>query len=74
MSMTLQRKFARNLRQIRNRRGLSQEELAERADLHRTYVSGLEREIRNPTLSVIEKIADALEVRPDELLAEKERD
>ena len=57
-----------NLQRLRRERGLSQEELAHRADLHQTYVSGIERGIRNPTVVVIDKIADALGAEPDELV------
>ncbi len=54
--------FAKSLRQWRTRRGLSQEELAERADLHRTYISDVERGARNLSLESINKLAAALEV------------
>jgi transcriptional regulator with XRE-family HTH domain len=49
---------------------LSQEGLAELSGLHRTYISGIERGVRNPTLSIILQIANALKVRPSELLCE----
>lgn len=48
--------------------GLSQEELAERAGIHRTYVSQLERGIKSPTLAVLMKIAKALGTRSSRLL------
>jgi len=54
--------FAASLRQWRYQRGLSQEQLAERADLHRTYISDIERGARNVSLESIEKLARALEV------------
>lgn len=47
---------------------LSQEDLAERAELHRTYVSTLERGLVNPTLETIEKVAAALEISISDLL------
>lgn len=50
------------VRAERVRRGLSQEELAERAGLDRTYISGLERGTRNPALTTQQKVASALGV------------
>ncbi len=60
--------FGKRLRQLRARRGLSQEELANRANLHRTYVSDCERGERNPSLVSIRALAQGLEVHPGELL------
>ena len=54
--------FASALKQWRSQRGLSQEELAERANLHRTYISDIERGARNVSLESINKLAGALEV------------
>lgn len=51
---------ARNLRRLRVRRGLSQESLAVDAGIDRTYVSGLERGLENPTVAVLERLATAL--------------
>ena len=52
--------FGRALRAAREARGLSQEGLADEADLDRTYVSGIERGERNPSLANLLKLADAL--------------
>ena len=52
-----------------NSRGWSQENLAFESGIHRTYISGVERGIRNPTVEVLAKIAAALGVPPAELLA-----
>lgn len=49
-------------------KGFSQEGLAFEADLHRTYVSGVERGVRNPTVIVIARLAFALGVKPAKLL------
>ena len=60
--------FAENVRANRLRLGLSQEELAERAGVHRTYVGMLERCEKNVTIYNIERIAQALSVEPSILL------
>ena len=56
------------LRQAREAAGLTQEELALRAGVHRTYVSLLERERKSPTVAVLSKLCLAIGVRPSELL------
>ncbi len=66
--MATQHPLGTNVRRIRERKGWSQEKLAEMAELDRTYVSGIERGIRNPTVGVIQRIADALGVPAAELL------
>lgn len=59
---------AENVRRLRREAGKSQEELAERADLHRTYVGSIERAERNLSLDNIERLALALGVEPAALL------
>jgi len=66
--MKPQQLFGNNVRRLRESKGWSQEDLAEKADLHRTYVSGIERGVRNPTLTIVFKLADALGVAPAVLL------
>jgi transcriptional regulator with XRE-family HTH domain len=66
--MDVRRRVGRNVRKFRGERGLSQEELAFECGLHRTYVSGVERGVRNPTVVVLEKIAKALKVAASRLL------
>ena len=61
-------RFGRRVHGLRRARGWSQEELAERAGLHRNYVGGVERGERNVSLVNIGKLAQALEVTPSELL------
>ena len=66
--MSALKKFGLRVRQLREARGWSQEQFAEAADLHRTYVSGIERGTRNPTLTVIIRLAAGLNISPSKLL------
>lgn len=67
MESNFKKLFGSAVRDWRGRLGISQEELAERADLHRTYVSDVERGARNLSLGSIEKLAQALEVSVSQL-------
>ena len=69
----LQKRFGKVVRRHREHLGVSQEELAYRANIHRTYVSMVERGIGNPTLSVIADLAKALETTLTELARDVER-
>jgi transcriptional regulator with XRE-family HTH domain len=60
-----------NVRRLRTKRGLSQEQLAFDAEIHLTYLGGIERGTRNPSLLVLVRIAKALSARPGELLVAK---
>ena len=64
------RQFAARLRALRHARGWSQEKLAEEADMHRTYLAGIERGVRNPSLRNLIKLARALRTPLAELFAE----
>ena len=57
------------VRELRRRRGLSQEDLAHASGLHPTYISGIERGLRNPTWRSIGRVCEALQVRISELAA-----
>ncbi len=67
-SISLRSILAENIRAFRKSRGISQEELADICDLHRTYIGSIEREERNVTLSTLEVLAEALGVSVVELL------
>ena len=68
--MDVRKRVGMNLKRLRQGVGLSQEELAFDSGLHRTYISGVERGVRNPTVLVLEEIAMALKVPAAELLEE----
>jgi transcriptional regulator with XRE-family HTH domain len=68
----LQQKFGPTLRSLREQSGLAQEKLAERANLHRTHLGLLERGERYPSLRAIEKLAEALGMKPHELVKSAE--
>jgi len=61
-------RLGRNVRRLREAEGWSQEDYADRAGIHRTYVSDIERGRRNPTITVVEKLALPLGVNVGSLL------
>lgn len=69
--MNKQELLGKKVRELREEKGWSQEDFAHASSLHRTYISGIERGVRNPTLTVIWQIANALEVLPCKLFEEK---
>lgn len=60
--------LAKNLRLARQRAGVSQEELADRAGVDRTYVSGIERGVRNPTIGIVARLAAQLNTTASDLI------
>ena len=60
--------FGKHLRQLREKKGLTQEELGDKANMHFTYIGQIERGLRNPSLINIHKLAKALNVSAGELL------
>ena len=65
--MAVQSRVSRNIQRIRRENDLSQEEVAHRADIHQTYLSGVEIGKRNPSILVVERIAKALGVDVSEI-------
>ena len=66
--MDIRHRLGKNVRRLREEKGWSQEDYADRAGIHRTYVSDIERGKRNPTITVVEKLAAPLGVRAGDLL------
>lgn len=66
--MDIRTRLGQNVRRLREANGWSQEDYADRAGIHRTYVSDIERGRRNPTISVVEKLAEPLGVTAGQLL------
>ncbi len=62
--------FGKNVREFREFRGWSQDKLSEESGLHRTYISGIERGFRNPTIEIVHKISVALQIQISDLFKE----
>ena len=60
--MEVRERVAKNVQRIRRERGMSQEDVAHLANVHQTYLSGVEGAKRNPSIGVLERIAKALKV------------
>jgi transcriptional regulator with XRE-family HTH domain len=71
--MTVEQALGDALRHTRERRGLSQEQLAGDAGLDRTYISLIERGQKSPTLRTLLRLADVLDVAPSKIVREMER-
>jgi transcriptional regulator with XRE-family HTH domain len=65
----IQQRLGANLRKLRTAKGWSQEQFAFEAGIHRTYISDLERGARNPTISVVQRLADCLGVGAGALIS-----
>ncbi len=68
--MDVRRRLGLNLKKLREEQGFSQESFADHCGLHRTYISGIERGVRNPTVLILDKIAKGLKVPAGQLLDE----
>ena len=66
--MDVRRRLATNMKRLRKMRGWSQERLADECGLDRTYISGIERMMRHPTITSVQKIVTALDTSFSELL------
>jgi transcriptional regulator with XRE-family HTH domain len=68
--MSIQSLLGLNVRLAREEKGWSQDRLSEESGLHRTYISGVERGVRNPTIEVVQQLANALDVCIEHLFTE----
>jgi transcriptional regulator with XRE-family HTH domain len=66
--MDVRDRLAVNLQRLRRDMGWSQEDLAYESGLHRTYISGIERAVRNPTITIIDRLASTFDIPIGELL------
>jgi len=66
--MDIRKRLGSNVKKLREAKGWSQEEFAHEADIHRTYISDIERGSRNPTIKIVEKLAAPLKVSVSRLL------
>jgi transcriptional regulator with XRE-family HTH domain len=71
--MNIQIHFGLRVKYFREQKNWSQEDLAEESGLHRTYISGIERGRRNPTIQILNRIAVALDIEPSLLLEEAKK-
>ena len=71
---TAEKRFGEELKKARASAGISQEELADRAEIHASYVSQLERGIKSPTLGVMLRLANALGLAAWKMVKATERD
>ena len=70
MNLNIERALGSTLYDYRKRQGLSQEALAEKAGLDRSYISILERGLKSPTLATLERVCEKLGVLPEEVIRE----
>jgi transcriptional regulator with XRE-family HTH domain len=68
MAMSITKRFGANVARLRKERGMTQEAFADVAGIARSYMSDIERGARNPTIVMVERIANALDVRAGDLL------
>ena len=66
--MDIRQRLGHNVRRLREEQGWSQEDYADRAGIHRTYVSDIERGKRNPTITVVEKLAAPFSISSGSLI------
>ena len=71
--MSVRLLFGQNVRKVREQKGWSQDRLSEETGLHRTYISGIERGVRNPTIEIVQQLSTALGVEIQDLFIDSNK-
>jgi transcriptional regulator with XRE-family HTH domain len=71
--MSVRLLFGQNVKKVREQKGWSQDRLSEETGLHRTYISGIERGVRNPTIEIVQRLATALGVEIRDLFIDSNK-
>jgi len=71
--MSVRLLFGQNVKKVREQKGWSQDRLSEETGLHRTYISGIERGVRNPTIKIVQQLATALGVEIQDLFIDSNK-
>lgn len=72
--LELKEAFGKVIRELRDQRGLSQQELADYSEVDRTYLSDLERGLYYPTLNTVYKLAEIFKIKPHELIQKVDKE
>ncbi|MFN9733349.1 MAG: helix-turn-helix domain-containing protein [Microcystis sp.] len=71
--MSVRLLFGQNVKKVREQKGWSKDRLSEETGLHRTYISGIERGVRNPTIEIVQQLATALGVEIQDLFIDSNK-
>jgi len=71
--MSVRLLFGQNVKRVREQKGWSQDRLSEETGLHRTYISGIERGVRNPTIEIVQQLSTALGVEIQDLFVDSNK-
>ncbi len=71
--MSVRLLFGQNVKKIREQKGWSQDRLSEETGLHRTYISGIERGVRNPTIEIVQQLSTALGIEIQDLFIDSNK-
>ncbi|NCR23293.1 MAG: helix-turn-helix transcriptional regulator [Microcystis aeruginosa L111-01] len=71
--MSVRLLFGQNVKKVREQKGWWQDRLSEETGLHRTYISGIERGVRNPTIEIVQQLATALGVEIQDLFIDSNK-